>query len=350
MERDVDKGEAYEGVMPQRGHGAEVGVPSQKETEEAMHDLLDTAGRYTVLISAAGVAAGYPAPSVEELWPGTGVLVKRNGLLGVVTAGHVLAGKRGQSRWNNRERSASIDIIMMRGRESNEESPAIVLSLKDRPCTVRGVDNEKPEGPDIGYIPLERSEMRRLELCGAVAYNLDRAKRQAKGTGQGVGIAVDGVVGVNLGMSLTLEQLRNRAGLAIIVTQTIELPHERREQNDWDYTEYDLKATKNGGEGIGLNQELIDNEAMARAFEERDKSLDQQKRWGGYSGAGLWSRWRVTDGEGETTEQALELKGISYYARSEETMAAHGRRSIMRITDAGREAHGRLAARTVEGR
>ena len=87
MEREVDKGKAYKGVIPQRGQGTEFGVPGQKEIEGAMQDLLDTAGRYTVLISWAGVAAGYPPPSVKELWPGTGVLVKRNGLLGVVTAG-----------------------------------------------------------------------------------------------------------------------------------------------------------------------------------------------------------------------------------------------------------------------
>ena len=162
MEREVDKGKAYKGVIPQRGQGAEFGVPSQKEIEGAMQDLLDTAGRYTVLISRAGVAAGCPPPSVKELWPGTGVLVKRNGLLGVVTAGHVLAGKRGQPRWNSPERSASIDIIAMQGREADKESPAVVVTLKDRPCTQWGVDNEEPDGPDIGYIPLERSEMRQL--------------------------------------------------------------------------------------------------------------------------------------------------------------------------------------------
>lgn len=341
---DKNQEEAYRGVMPPGTENRTTTTPTYAQSVEALEELLDTGLRYSVLISSAGRAGGIPGPTVDRLWPGTGVLVKSGRWTGVVTAAHNLAGRTGDRRWDSRAQQANLDIIGMRGRHQSDDAATPVLTLRERACSAYGVSNTEEHGPDLAYVPLKKQEVDRLDEGGTLAYNVDRLDRRPGGQKPGVGMILDGAVGVNLSASLLMERERGRSGVVLLSTQTIELSNERRRRHGWDYTSYSLVENEELGGMEGLNEDPEENERLKAVLREVSRYENQQDKWGGYSGAGLWSRFLVRDENGKVVQGAIELKGISFYAHEERRMIAHGQESIRRIVSEGQKAHEREIA------
>ena len=142
---------------------SEEGALTRAEMEEALRVAAQDIYRCTVAITTMFEEDEIAGASFDDLRPGTGVLVKSNGVHGIVTAAHVLGGVDKRRRYERCRCTIGILLLQPARPRAGEQ---VYFRIRRRRCLAYGVDNQEVAGPDIAYIPLTPREWALLEPDG----------------------------------------------------------------------------------------------------------------------------------------------------------------------------------------
>lgn len=321
------------GKWSERLIGGEMGPTAEHNFEDygeetaaqVMAVAQEWVSRFTVVIATTGLAKD--STNVEELAPGSGVLVQLNhNTYGVLTAAHVLG------RGDNSKSVGGVTVLVP-PRNQQRGGGAMRIDLLPRPYTVDGFDNVSEEGPDIAIIPLKNEEWSVLDGWGMVAYNLqkDRWSEESKTDVRKMNPwALSIINGLRFKASKLISDHTNKnsGSLAIMATNTqvkiveerdghdfLELPSETTERSFPTHWKSELPGT------------------AEKEIEDLYEEGVTKKVWEGTSGAGVWNVVVGTSEDGLPDGKVdAELAGICYFANPDKgCVIAHGTKSIKSI-------------------
>ena len=333
---------AYGDLKPSHEHTS----LRREQRENALHAAMQDINRCTVAISTMFEQEEIDNVSFEELRPGSGVLVEANGVHGIVTAAHVLAGKDRTRRYDKGR--CTIGVLPLED-PITRSTQQPYFRIRNRQCLAYGVSNEEANGPDIAYIPLTPREWALMEPDGVRAWEALEEPNPDIPRNTKEGVLFDCCVGPNHKASQELQEKHPEVGPSIAYQglQILELVRARTEVNNWDYTKLTLEGEDKEGSPAAYPRKTP--EQTYRDFLDYEWSkLQPRDMLGGLSGTGLWSTRIRVNRKGDMSLHTKRLKGILFYAGPGPDATLHGRKSIRRIVTEGLDLHGQAAVDEVE--
>ena len=319
----------------------QLGRITRSEAERALFAASADLSRCTVAITTMFEDDEIADVSFDDLRPATGVLVKSNGVHGIVTAGHVLGGEDKRKRFECDR--CTIGIVLMQSlRAGSVKQP--YFRIRDRQCRAYGVDNRDPTGPDLAYIPLTPREWALLEPDGLRAWTPIQEPDPGVPRNTKDLIVLDCCLGTNHKATHKIQEAHPEARPAIAFQglQVVELTRARRSVGDWDYTKFTLEGDAKEGAAPTVSRRTP--EQTYRHFLDYEwHKLRPQDMLGGFSGTGLWTAGVRVTRSGAMSLRTKRLKGIIFYAGPDLDATLHGRKSIRRIINEGLDLHGQAA-------
>ena len=236
--------------------------------------LINLVRRYTTVIAYGEKGTLTPI--------GSETFVRRvDGQPGILTAGHVIGAVKPRE-----------DILTLPAQDTEQIT---WIRIEGEGMHGPGEANDRPSGPDIGWIPLSGEEVERMEALGAVFHN--RAKKREAISGQVCRIGV--VFGFVAAASSMDDKTVGAHGM--LVGKTWEQP---ADEEGWDYGEYAITR---------------DDPWIPRTH-------------GGVSGSAAWRIDLPMDGSGR---KAVMLEGVVFAEGPKENrkFIAHGENSIRIVLD-----------------
>ena len=236
--------------------------------------LINLVRRYTTVIAYG--AEGTLTPF------GSGTFVRRaDDQCGILTAGHVIGAIRARK---------DIHVLPVQDREQ-----VIWIRIEREGMHGLGEANDRPRGPDIGWIPLSGEEVEKMEALGAVFHNRAREREAVSGAVCRICIV--------FGFVKAESNLNNKIVVyhGMLACKTVEQP---ADEKGWDYGEYAITN---------------DDPRIPRTH-------------GGVSGSAAWRIDLPMDGSGR---KAVILEGIVFAEGPDEDrkLIAHGENSIRVFLD-----------------
>lgn len=309
--------------------------------EEAQRLAQDRVSSFTMfLFSEADFGGSDP---LGRMRPASGVLVRVNGMHGILTAAHVLR------RDNNTPQSVEVTVSgVAKGCNKHERGKErlVPVTLTPRRVIAEGFWNKWEQGPDLAILPIYPAEMEQFknQRQGLVAYNLQKEHLTRE---------------VVAGLRPSVRFFALVDGFGNAATRTVRKhTHPKGAGQDLRMTRMafftqiheDEACQRDGHDYLDIPAVLEDTAPPAqweyklpgRAAEEieveRRRAGAAQEMWAGMSGAGVWKIAMKIDAEGRPTGEPLaELAGIVFYAQEEKgCLIAHGSGSIERMASAYR--------------
>ena len=223
---------------------------------------------------------------------GSGTFVRgADGQFGVLTAGHVVGAIEGRNRMlRGQGIEGQSRLRVSQGIEAVEWVPIGAPRLEA--C---GQDNDRQEGPDIGWIPLSPQEAKDLEDKRAVFYNMAKPREGFPPPFSRIGV----VLGF---LRATSRPEDKRLGFhATFTGEPSDLP---ADAGGWDYVEYGLDSD--------------------------EPELPSSHK--GVSGSGVWRIDLPNDG---TRQKEVVLVGVAFSEGTEEDrkLITHGEKSVRMFLD-----------------
>ena len=307
--------------------------------EEAQRLAQDRVSSFTMFLFSESEFGG--SDPLGRMRPASGVLVRVNGMHGILTAAHVLR------RDNNTPQSVEVTVSgVAKGWNKHERGQERLMPVKLTPRKViaAGFKNEREEGPDLAILPIYPAEMEQFknQRQGLVAYNL-RKKHLTCETVAGLRPTVrffSLVDGFNNAASQTVRKHTRPKGAGqdlrmsrmAFFTQIHEAEACQRDGHDY----LDIPAVLEDTAPPAQWEYKLPGTAAEEIEAARRRSAATREVWAGMSGAGVWKIAMKIDGEGRPTGDTLaELAGIVFYSQEEKgCLIAHGSGSIERMASA----------------
>ena len=231
--------------------------------------LINLVRRYTTAIAHGAECTLTPT--------GSGTFVRRtDGQHGILTAAHVIGAIRGKE-----------NILVL---PAQDRDPVTWIRIEGEGMHGPGEANNRPRGPDIGWIPLSGEEVERMEALGAVFHNRGKEREAISGEVCRIGVV--------FGFVAAASSLDDKTVVAhgMLAGKTGEQP---ADEEGWDYGEYAITSD--------------------------DPWIPETH--GGVSGDAVWRIDLPVDGSGR---KSVILEGVVFAEGPEEDrkLIAHGESSV----------------------